>query len=822
METNYIGEHLFPGQLGHFSVILAFIASLVATISYFLATRNSGNPQVSQSWKRLARTAFLIQVGAVLTVFLSLFYIISHHYFEYYYAWEHSSRALSPKYLLACFWEGQEGSFLLWTVWHCVLGCILIGTSKSWENPVMTILSFAQFCLASMLLGIYVFGYKVGSNPFILLRNAGIMPFQPGANYLSMIHDGVGLNALLQNYWMVIHPPILFLGFASTIIPFAYAVAGLWTRRLTEWTRPALIWSLFAAMVLGTGVMMGAAWAYESLTFGGYWAWDPVENASLVPWLTLVAGIHTLLVYRHSGQSLRSTFFFLIITFILILYSTFLTRSGILGNTSVHAFTDLGMSGQLLVYLFIFMIPAFYLFFSRYKKIPTLTKEEPVHTREFWMFIGSLILFISAIFISFSTSIPVWNQLFHTNMAEPIDREFHYNRIQVFIAISLGLGTGAIQYYKYKTSSGRYLLRRIWLPFLIALVLSALILGIGYMDYRKYGYGFLAALDTMVFASIFGVVANFNYIFSVLKGKIRMAGASVAHVGFGLMLLGIVISSSKKQTISLDRMGMMDAFDFSDKKDNPRENTFLPAGIPVQMSHYEVTYEGDSTAPGDPKLYYLVRFMDTRDSLGGSFTLHPDVLKNTKGMQGFSPNPSSQHYWNRDIFTYVNYASNLAPAQEDTAHYYSHLVQPRDTIYLANGYMILEDIRRDPRSPKYPSLPGDIAVAADLKVYSGDRTFNLQPIYFLRNNFQGAVDDTLGSLGLYVRFNKIIPQQKKIDLLVKQRPPRDQYIVLKAYIFPYINVLWIGTLIMIIGFALSIVQKIREQVSFNRRKSQTA
>jgi cytochrome c-type biogenesis protein CcmF len=204
---------------------------------------------------------------------------------------------------------------------------------------------------------------------------------------------------------------VLFLGFASMIIPFAYALSALWTREYTAWIKPVLPWALFAGMILGTGVMMGAAWAYESLTFGGYWAWDPVENGSLVPWLTLIAGIHTLLAYKHSGHALKSTFFFFFISFVLILYATFLTRSGILGETSVHSFTDLGMSGQLLVYMGVFTIPAFVLLIARRKEIPGVKKEESSYSREFWLFIGALVLLIAAIQISFTTSIPVWNKL---------------------------------------------------------------------------------------------------------------------------------------------------------------------------------------------------------------------------------------------------------------------------------------------------------------------------------------------------------------------------------------------------------------------------
>ncbi|MEQ1678948.1 MAG: cytochrome c biogenesis protein CcsA, partial [Chitinophagaceae bacterium] len=353
-------------------------------------------------------------------------------------------------------------------VWHCVLGLILIKTSKKWEAPVMTVVSFAQLCLATMIAGIYIFNWKMGSNPFILLRDSGVLDNAPALHldfdvnqplkpdYMSSIKDGNDLNPLLQNYWMVIHPPVLFLGFASTIVPFAFAVAGLWKKLYGEWTKPTLPWALFSAAVLGVGIMMGGIWAYESLTFGGYWAWDPVENASLVPWMILISGIHTLLIYRHSGHSLKATHLFLILSFSFILYSTFLTRSGILGETSVHAFTDLGMNWQLLAFLLIFVAPALTLFFIRSKEIPTIRKEENASSREFWMFIGALVFFLSAIVIIGKTSLPVFNKVFGTKISPPEDPEFAYNSIQIYVAIIIALLTAIAQYLKYKETSGKY------------------------------------------------------------------------------------------------------------------------------------------------------------------------------------------------------------------------------------------------------------------------------------------------------------------------------------------------------------------------------
>ncbi|MGB3007227.1 MAG: cytochrome c assembly protein, partial [Chitinophagaceae bacterium] len=218
---DYIGENLLPGQLGHFFIVLSLVASLIATFSYFKSTQSKIEEEKGY-WKKLARISFIIESISVFAIFAILFYIIYNHLFEYKYAWQHSSRSLEFKYLLACFWEGQEGSFLLWSFCHALLGLILIKTGKKWEAPVMTVISLAQFALATMVAGIYIFGWKMGSNPFVLLRDSGVLDNAPALHlnfdvnqalkpdYMLSIKDGNDLNPLLQNYWMVIHPPVLF------------------------------------------------------------------------------------------------------------------------------------------------------------------------------------------------------------------------------------------------------------------------------------------------------------------------------------------------------------------------------------------------------------------------------------------------------------------------------------------------------------------------------------------------------------------------------------------------------------------------------------
>jgi cytochrome c-type biogenesis protein CcmF len=219
MATAFIGEHLIPGQVGYFCVILSFVAALFSSFSYLRSVNTEQtDPNNSQTWITMARWGFVIHAIAIVSIFISLYYIIETHLFEYHYAWSHSSLDLPAKYLLSCFWEGQEGSFMLWMFWHSIIGLVVMKTAKGFEARTMTIIAMMQVILGTMLLGLYIGqDIKIGSTPFILLRNAMQgAPIFSMPNYMSFIKDGNGLNVSLQNYWMVIHPPVLFLGFALT------------------------------------------------------------------------------------------------------------------------------------------------------------------------------------------------------------------------------------------------------------------------------------------------------------------------------------------------------------------------------------------------------------------------------------------------------------------------------------------------------------------------------------------------------------------------------------------------------------------------------
>ncbi|HKH60711.1 MAG TPA: cytochrome c biogenesis protein CcsA [Flavitalea sp.] len=800
----YFGEHLFPGQVGHFLIVVSLVASLVASVAYFKSA-NSAIQADADSWRRLGRIAFVVDVISVMTVFGLIYYIISNHYFEYYYAYNHSDKSLNPGYLLSCIWEGQEGSFLLWAVWHGVLGIILMRTAKQWEAPVLSVISVVQACLATMILGLYIFDFKIGTNPFLLTRQFfQDAPIFNDPNYLSnaRLQDGTGLNQLLQNYWMVIHPPVLFLGFASTLVPFAYAIAGLWKKEYAGWTKAAIPWALFSAAILGLGIMMGAAWAYESLTFGGFWAWDPVENASLVPWLIMVAGLHALVIYNSTSHSLRATYFFFLLSFILVLYSTYLTRSGDLQDTSVHAFVTAGINWQLRIFVLLFMIPSFVLFIRRYKQIPFIAKEESSYSREFWMFIGSLVLFLSALFITVFTSLPVINKIINTNFTISEDPEFFYNRIQVFVAILLGVLTAVTQYLKYRNTEKKYLIRKIGIPTLAALVISISVSYFGDIQYDTYGIGFLAAIHLALFAAVYAIIANVAYIWAGLRGKLKAAGASVAHVGFGMMLLGMLISSSKKEVLSVN---FVNPLNFGpDAKEKGVQNLTLYQGVRTDMGKYWATYQKD-TLDDKGKITYFQIEMERKDGKD-KFYVHPNLIKNTKGQEGFSNNPGTKHYLHKDIFTYINYASTVMD-DKDTAQFRSQSLDIGDTMYYSTGYIILDKVTINPKSGKYTFNDQDTAIMAELRIKTPDgRNFQATPVFQLKDNKPKHFVDTVFAQGLAVRLTGV--SGKQLEISVKESSQLSPFVALKILQFPFINLLWLGTILMIIGFVMSMIRRV--------------
>jgi cytochrome c-type biogenesis protein CcmF len=836
--------NLFIGNLGQASVIVAFVAAAVAAYGYFQAARGRALGETDASWLRLARGAFFVHGLAVFSIVGALFNIIASHRYEYYYAWSHSSNHLPAQYMISCFWEGQEGSFLLWIFWHVLIGLGIMKFNRTWEAPVLAVFAAVQAFLVSMILGVVVGGTKIGSSPFILLRDflTDLPVWKTQPDFVPK--DGTGLNALLQNYWMVIHPPTLFLGFALTLVPFAFAIAGLWKKELTSWVKPALPWTSFGGAVLGVGIMMGAYWAYETLNFGGYWNWDPVENAVFIPWLVLIAALHGMMLWQKRRIGLRTSFALVIATFVLVLYATFLTRSGVLGSASVHSFTDLGLSGQLLIYLGFFTVLAVVLLARRWKEIPISEKELDAYSPELWVFVGATVLCLAAFQVVFTTSIPVYKAFLgffniKANLALPADQVTFYTRIQLWSGVLIALLSGIGQVMWWQRNNKESVINAFAPTVMLSLLGTALVV----LLLRYFGHTITLPYAVLLAAGLFGLLANAGMLFGLWRRGVTLSGGAVAHVGVALMLLGMLGSSGYSDTISRNVTGQLISQQMSTEEN--RDNVLLLRNETVPMHGYEVTYTGQylevdgvpgyvntqliyrtddeykAIARGDIKrdakvyyktgdtlsirpenTYYRVNYEDKKS--GEAFTLYPRAQVNEE-MGGILSSPALQRFVSHDIYSHITSVPDPRKEQPWSPSI-PHELSVGDTLFLNDYFAVFRAIEQAHEVPGIKLMPGDIALQADM-IISGEkgRQYHAHPIFLLRDRQVGRVPDEVEDLGLRLTLDQIDPVKGKFTLGVSTTAK--DYIVLQATEKPFINLLWGGTLLMGLGLSLSIRQR---------------
>lgn len=826
--------HYFPGNLGHILVILAFVSALVAVYAFAKNINDTNN-----TWARFAKGAFYVHAIAIFSIVITLFVMISGHMFEYHYVYNYTSKILPVYYQISSFWNGQEGSFLLWMFWNAVLGLILIHTNKSWRDSMMAVFTFTQVFLVSMIMGVVVFDVKIGSSPFLLLRdvlNDPIFTMQPDF----IPEDGRGLNPLLQNYWMVIHPPTLFLGFATTVIPFSYAIAGMLTGRVKEWIRPALPWAQFSAAVLGIGILMGAYWAYETLNFGGYWNWDPVENAVYVPWLVLVAGLHTMIAFRKSNVALKSSIILILATYILIVYSTFLTRSGVLGNASVHSFTDLGLSGQLLIYLFVFILLSLIVAVRVWKKIPSTAEETSTYSREFWIFMGATVLCLMAFQVIIPTSIPVWNEIVEafggsSNLAPPADQVEFYTQFQLYFAILLALLSGTGQFFWWNKMDKQKLKQSLAAPIILSLVVSAVI----FMVAKVQNIWYLLLLT----ASVYSIIANGKIFISVAKSNIKLSGGAVAHIGVAMMLIGVLFSSGYSKILSMNNTGLLWSKEFPDELN--QNNLLLFVNEPRQMADYKMIYRGlrkltteygyvdlndisdaidarqliigrntTSSTGHELKVGDTVRIINAENSYfevvfenerGKNFTLYPRLQMNEQMGQVYSPDINRT--FSADLYTHVRTFPD--PDQEIEWSEIEEITVSPGAQFFINDY-VAKFINVEPLAnvPGINLGPGDLAVKALIEIQGEFQTYTAEPIYVIKDQMAGRIPDVVNDLASRITIQSINPDEN--SFVFGLSTTQKDWIIIEAVAKPWINILWLGTLLLVIGFGIAISRRYSE------------
>lgn len=867
-------EHTGISQFGYILGFLAFIFSLLSAVSYFFSTKNEGNQLVENNWRKLGRISYLGHALSIFMIVGLLFFLLLNHYYEFNYIWKYSNNSMPGEYVFASFWGGQEGSFLIWIFWNALIGLIVMLKARKWESSVMAVYSLIQVFMSSMILGVYVLDLKIGSSPFVLIRmlpeNIGL-PWTEMSDYMSkipMFRDGQGLNPSLRNYWMTIHPPTLFLGFALTAVPFSYAIAGLWRKKITEWIKPALPWTFIGVGVLGLGILMGGAWAYESLTFGGFWIWDPVENVSYIPWLVFVGAGHLMLVNKTKPISIFLTFVLTFLSFLLVLYSTFLTRSGVLGDASVHSFTDNGMLGQLLLSILFFVwlsvfallkkgqtrimftslsvfmlamgflanykeqvlgispggilfilglaVMLFYLIVAYLTRFREKGQEEALWSREFWMFLGSLVLFLACMEIFVDNSFPVWNKLFNMDLGKKENQIMHYNLWQGAFAVFVALFVGFSQFLKYKKTNPRELWRKISRSLFITIALTALAFVFIQFPSAKFSIIEQIVFSSLLFASIYAVIGNLDYYLGLMKGKFNAAGSSIAHIGFGLILFAALVSNSQGEPLTNNKKGKFDLASLSeDFNNNADAQIFL--GDTVDVNEYFASF--NKRYQEDIHVYYEMDYFEkvlneNNEYVAGKklFSLNPRIQLNEKF--GNAPEPSTKHYADHDVFTYIKYPNpSMFKGQNDGyMPYEKYELNLGDTVNSGAGSIIAENFE------VHPYLENDKAGIATFKLndYKGERSQKIDLIFMIKGDSSliPAPPEILADFDAKIGLSAVSPpiyqgdslvQKARFELILAEK----EYIIMHAKTFPLINILWIGIIIMFLGSIMAALNRFR-------------
>ena len=778
-------------MIGQVLILVAFGAMLTATFSYTYSffAKNERFVKVARLAYHVAATAVILTAGFFMNTLLT-------HQFQYTYVWSYSSLQLPSALLVSTFYVGQEGSFMLWTMYTCIIGLILMNYSRKhhYESSVMGIYSM----IASFLIML-----AVVKNPFEYVWQT--WPQNAHAGFIP--DDGRGLNPLLQNFWIVIHPPILFLGFASTAVPFANAMSGLLRKDYKSWTNAAVPWTLFTSAILGFGITLGGFWAYETLGWGGFWGWDPVENSSFIPWLVAVASVHTLLVQRRTGGFLRANFIMGMLPFLLVLYSTFLTRSGVLGDTSVHSFETPGMW----VYILLVALIAFFViiglspYFIRVKDIPKQKINYTLTSREFALFLGAASLVVIAGFTLIGTSAPLITNILK-GKASAIDTSYYVKTnlpLAILMASMIGLG----QLFWWKKSNSETLQKTIQLPLSAAAILTSIVAIAGMHD---------PAMILFFLASSFAFFVNLQIAYKIAKGNPKFMGASLAHIGVSLLFIGIIASAryDKHVTLSLPLGGSADAFGY--------KLTYVGTSqIDNEKTAYNVTVDNGGSKFNAPLIMYA-------SSYNGGAIMRTPYIFSLVNYDIFS-HPALLAFIGKNMLTRDLYLSPQALEDEDgnriqTSQYgISVPLNLNNPVKLGKYTMVFKGfhVANDQRQAMIAGQAFDLGSVIDLTTPDG-KVKEITPINRIDPTGQTQLNSVTTKSGdrFTVTDVHVDDKTKEASVMIGYLPARNSpdaailaqaigarhdvpVLVLEATIKPFINLVWSGVIVMVIGFIVT-------------------
>ncbi len=720
---------LNPGQALNW---ISFLAALVAGIAFMAASGGR-----DQAWGP-AKVAYRLQWLAYLAAAVYLWHILFTHQFRFQYVAAYSSMSMPPQYIYAAFWGGQEGTFMLWAFLTCTLGLVLMRIKHPLVRPAMIFLN-----LPLILLGLVT----VMRGPFLLIAAGKIPP------------DGAGLNPLLQDPWMTIHPPTLFTGFSSLVVPFSIAMAGLVKRDYDGWIKLAMPWVVLSTAVLSMGFIMGGVWAYKVLGWGGYWGWDPVENGSLIPWLSNAALLHGLLVQRVSGSLRRTNFFLAVTSYVLVLYASFLTRSGVLADFSVHSFVNLGLNGFLLSFLGITGVLGYGFVLYRLRDIPGPKSPLGNLSRESMMWLGQLVLLLMCALTAVGMSAPLITRLF----GPPSNvQTSYYNLVNGPLAVALGLLMGVGPLLRWREQDGKALLRA---------ALPAVVVGL-LLTVASMFAGIRGALPLLVvFGAAFALSANAIVTVRGFRAGWKHGVAYLGHTGVSVLLIGVVASSGYGRAAQLQ----------------------LPMGQERAALGYRMTYEGvQHERDGRDRVMIAVQAPE------GPFKASPRLYW-SEFNQGYMKKPHIERFLTHDV--YISPLEIVGGGDRS-----------EDAVWLTKGesrtvgqvtYTFID----------FEAHMGDVVhVVAKMRAKIGGRTVPLRPVLEmnLKSGTRNSMPDYLPGGGS-VEITQVDPNGGRVALRLPGMGHSDAQqagvLAVELSTKPLINLVWLGAILMLGSVFMSVVRR---------------
>jgi cytochrome c-type biogenesis protein CcmF len=764
------------GQPGDLINIMALSMVILSGGAFFLTA-------VSRSKLfTLGVRSYYVQITLAILASAYLFYLFFSHDFSIRYVHNYSSSDLPFFYLVSAFWAGQEGTYLLWFLLSSLFGLVILkwgGIYKVWG---MTFYSFI--------------------NLFLVIMLVIVSPFKP---LEFMAQDGAGLNPLLQDFWMVIHPPVMFLAYALSGIPFAFAMAAMAKRDFSDWLKVNFPFVSMVAFLLLAANLLGGYWAYKTLGWGGYWAWDPVENTSFIPWVIAMVLIHGMLIEKRCGALRRWNLLTSTLIFLLVVYGTFLTRSGVLADFSVHSFVDLGANAILVGFMILSLLVAGIVFIYGLGGNMTGKKMDyNIFRIEFLLFSGLFLLFLLGAIVLFWSSLPLITKYVGSTPAaaeketynafafplailiclfitiSPLIQlygrpEGQFKKSALFLTVIPAAGAlilyltnqlsapVAVVFFIYTGVLLVYLFDRIILPrllFSIAIgalgVIVALLLSVNNLGYLIFIGAAFASAGSQIIVMV-----------KLLPGNFKTWGGHLSHFGFGIMLVGILTSS---------------AFSTNQRLVIPRDDSGAAFG-------YDISYKGMEASTMTPNNKVLL----TMQKDGSVIEARPEYFYAQRS-DGMMKKPYIRNGLVRDLYVIPLEVQQLI----DTAG-----------IYLVKG----ESKQIDKVNLRFidfgmePHEDGsDIRVAAIIEAEYGDLKDTIMPI--LSSGPNGMIGDSViipGSGGQMLTLQKVLPDIGSIlinfpggegDVQIDQ-------LILEISTKPGIAMVWLGAVIICFGTFLS-------------------